>query len=475
MDTGSAMRPERSDLLVMAVLLVSAVVIWLPALWTPFWGDDYVFLQAARAANLAGQPWTETFWPLQPELFWRPLSQTAWWRVVEGVLQGDVLVAHSILLVLQLMAALGVGVLGLAVARVAGWPSPWAVAGLSAGFYGVLAVSLLTVHWVAAANSPLLVLSSTLLLASWLAASRAAAGRCLLLLALVPCLLTVALLTKESAILMPVLMLLLSRFSGARLRRGEWGVLAVSVAVAVVWLMLRSKATLPPAPQYAYVFGGNLVKNGASFGAWLLNVPREALRMIATGELLRGAGWALLAALPMLLSWALAASKGGWARINHRQWGLLAVFAVVTYAPYFPLVWNSYEYYAAISAILPAIVLARLLQGRRIALVAAGLMALSCWVSVAGTRWLDHPGLIGRARWAETSLQQLAGQQLKAPLWVIVADEQRFYAVGAHGLAWRLELPLEQVHVVETCPTRGSGTCLQMDAEGRWSHHRLSP
>jgi len=112
MDTGSAMRPERSDLLVMAVLLVSAVVIWLPALWTPFWGDDYVFLQAARAANLAGQPWTETFWPLQPELFWRPLSQTAWWRVVEGGLQGDVLVAHSILLVLQLMAALGVGVLG---------------------------------------------------------------------------------------------------------------------------------------------------------------------------------------------------------------------------------------------------------------------------------------------------------------------------------------------------------------------------
>ena len=72
-------------------------------------------------------------------------------------------------------------------------------------------------------------------------------------------------------------------------------------------------------------------------------------------------------------------------------------------------------------------------------------------------------------------MQQLAGQQLKAPLWVIVADEQRFYAVGAHGLAWRLELPLEQVHVVEACPTRGSGTCLQMDAEGRWSHHRLSP
>src|SRR5690606_17219397 len=57
MDTGVAMRPARWDLLVVAVLLVSAVVIWLPALWTPFWGDDYVLLQAARAANLAGKPW----------------------------------------------------------------------------------------------------------------------------------------------------------------------------------------------------------------------------------------------------------------------------------------------------------------------------------------------------------------------------------------------------------------------------------
>ena len=263
MDANVKAGPVRWDLLTMLVLLALAVVIWLPALWTPFWGDDYVFLHAARLANLASQPWSETFWPVQPELFWRPLSQTAWWRVVESVMGGNVLVAHSVMLVLQLLAALGVGVLGLTIARVAGWPARWAVAGLSAGFYGVLAVSLLTVHWVAAANSPLLVLFTTLLLAAWLAASTATARKRLLLLAAVPCLLVVALLSKESAILMPVLMLICSVFAGARLRRGEWLVLLSCVVLAGIWLLLRQKATLPPAPEYAYGFGGNLIKNGA--------------------------------------------------------------------------------------------------------------------------------------------------------------------------------------------------------------------
>lgn len=476
MDTNSAARPVRSDLLAMVVLLGFAAVIWVPALWTPYWGDDYMFLHAARLSNLANQPWSEVFWPLQPEVFWRPLSQTAWWRVVEGTMGGNVLTAHAVMLVLHLIAALGVGVLGWAMARVAGWPARWAVAGLSAGLYGVLAVSLLTVHWVAAANSPLLVLFTAVLLASWLAASTATGMARLLLLAVVPCLLVLALLSKESAILMPLLMLMISLFVGVRLRRGEWLTVVVCVVVCAVWLWLRDKATVPPVQQYGYAFGGNLVRNGASFGAWLLNVPREALRMIATDGLFKGALWALLAALPVVLSWTLAVSKGGWRRLQGRQWVLVLAVAVVAYTPYFPLIWNSYEYYAAISAILPAIALARLLQGRRVAVVAAVLMGVSGWLAVAGTRLLDHPGLIGRARWAETSLQQLAGQQLKAPLWVRVADDQRFAAMGVHGLAWRLGVPLEQIHKVDVCPQSvETGTCLEMDAEGQWSHHPVAP
>ena len=64
MDANVTARPARLDLLTMLVLLVLAAVIWVPALWTPFWGDDYVFLHAARLANLASQPWSPLASPL---------------------------------------------------------------------------------------------------------------------------------------------------------------------------------------------------------------------------------------------------------------------------------------------------------------------------------------------------------------------------------------------------------------------------
>lgn len=57
-----------------ALLLACAAAIWIPAIWTPFWGDDYVYLYGARLANQAGQSWWQTFWPTQPLQFWRPLS-----------------------------------------------------------------------------------------------------------------------------------------------------------------------------------------------------------------------------------------------------------------------------------------------------------------------------------------------------------------------------------------------------------------
>ena len=97
----------------------------------------------------------------------------------------------------------------------------------------------------------------------------------------------------------------------------------------------------------------------------------------------------------------------------------------------------------------------------------AALIAFSSWIGVEGTRRLDHPGLIGRARWAESTLQALERQSAPAtPLHVSVADEQRFYAIGVWGLAWRLDVPLERITVARECPT--TGTCLVIEDDGRW-------
>jgi hypothetical protein len=94
------------------------------------------------------------------------------------------------------------------------------------------------------------------------------------------------------------------------------------------------------------------------------------------------------------------------------------------------------------------------------------LAGLSSLIAVQGTRWLDHPGLIGRAHWAEATLAALEREQIESPLFVRPADAQRFYALGAAGLAWRLGLDPRQVVVVETCPS-GVARCLGIDEDGR--------
>jgi hypothetical protein len=184
---------------------------------------------------------------------------------------------------------------------------------------------------------------------------------------------------------------------------------------------------------------------------------------------MQGLAWIAATALPMLAAWGIVGWRGR-RLLATRQWLCIAAFAVFAYAPYFLFAWNSYEYYAAIAVVLPVIALARCIATDRLAPVVAVLIAVSSWIAVEGTRRLDHPGLIGRARWAETTLQALARQPVATPLHVQVADEQRFYAIGQMGLAWRLGVAPDTIRRVRECPP--SGACLVIDADGRW---RLRP
>ncbi|MFT4257092.1 MAG: hypothetical protein QM599_09075 [Pseudoxanthomonas sp.] len=460
-------KPARADAIAFVLLCVLAALLWLPALLTPYWGDDYLYLYGAHAANAAQESWLRTFWPASPLQFWRPLSQEAWWRVVDAAFAGNVLAAHVANLLFHLLAAAGVGVLARTLALACAWEAPRRVGLLAGGVYAILALGLLPVHWASAANNPLLVLFTTLALAAWLhAAQTQGAGR-MVGFAVMLVLFALSLLVKESAVLTPALLVLVSFFAGLRWRRGEMIAFAASLAVAALWLALRSQVTENSTAQYGFVFGGNLLRNAASLCAWLLNVPREALRMLATGEVKAGALWAAACALPMVAAWVLAL-RGGSSRLALKQWGAVAAFVLLAYAPYFPLAWNSYAYYAAVAAILPAIALARLLQGRGVAVLAALLIGASSLLAVEGTRRLDHPGLIGRARWAEAVLRELETKNVRAPLHLSVDDDQRFYAIGQHGLAWRLHLRPEDIARVEAC-TAQTPNCLRIEADGSWS------
>lgn len=450
-----------------ALLDLSVLLMWLPALHTPFWGDDYVYLSAAHAANASSAPWWSEFWPTVPPQFWRPLSQEGYWRALDALLGDNAYAIHLVSLSLHLLASAGVALLALAIARACQWSAPRLTATFAGVIYAGLAMQMLPVHWAAAANSSFLTLFTTLCLAAWIQSAEARGLRRILLLASIPLSLALALLSKESAVLTVGLMVLIRMFTGQlHVRRGELVILVLCGVITSIWLALRAHLTIPADPAYALVLGKNVVRNAFSFLAWMMNVPREALRMAVSGNRTLALAWIAATALPMLAAYAMAFWQGRSPWLA-RQWIAIVLFAGLAYAPYFFLSWNSYAYYAAIAAILPVIALARGCVGNPRALPVLALIALSSWIAVAGTRQVDSPGLIARARWAESMLHDLAQRKVSPPLWVEISDMHRFYAVGPMGLAWRLHLPANSIHITTQCPA-AADQCLRIDGDGRW-------
>jgi len=465
--TASAKKPSFAATAIIALLAASALLMWLPALHVPLWGDDYVFLLQARTANAAGLPWWSDFLPSSPVRFWRPLSQEGYWRLMLALTGGNAVALHAGNFLLHLLASLAVGLLAWRTALACQWPRASRIGVLAGVIHGGLAMHLLPLHWVAAANNSMLVLFSSLALAAWIDAPCRDGLRRVLLLVAVPPLLALALLCKESAVLTPLLMVVLGLFCGRqRWRVGEIATLAACLLLVAIWLVLDRRFTADTDASYTLELGANVLRNGVSFIAWMLNVPREAIRLAMTGSLLPALAWSALAALPMLAACTLAV-RGQQHTLSPRQWLGVAVFAGLAYGPYFLFSWNSYAYYAAVAAILPAIVLARLGAAHPRLWLIAALLALSAWSAVSGTRHVSQPGLIARAQWGEHLLRQLEQQPPEAPLWVATGDEQRFYAIGQAGLAWRLGIAPSAIHPVRHCPAKAA-RCLVIDDHGKW-------
>lgn len=450
-----------------SLLAIATLILWLPALHTPFWGDDYVFLLKAHAAHVSAAPWWSDFWPRSPVRFWRPLSQEGYWRLMLACFGGHALAMHAANLILHLLASACVGVLALSVARACQWPRPRLTACFAGLVYATLAMHLLPVHWAAAANNSMLTVFTSLALAAWLHALCAQNHRPLFLLACIPILQMLALLTKESAVLVPLLMVVIGLFvKPGPWRRGNILVWVVCVAEIVLWLFLDRHFTAQTDAAYTLTLGFNVIRNGVAFVAWLLNVPRESMRMAISGDTGLALAWIAATALPMLGAWLIALRRGH-VLLSLRQWSAVILFAAIAYGPCFLFTWNSYAYYAAISVILPVIALARLSMDNRRWWLIALLIAVSSWMAVAGTRHASRPALLARAQWGENLLQQIEKQSVGLPLWVQSSDSHRFYAVGSAGLAWRLGIKPGAIHVTRHCPAAAKH-CLVIDKNGRW-------
>ncbi len=443
---------SKSHYLTIGLFIGFAILLWLPSLFIPWWGDDYFFLNQARESHLNNNSWWLPFVTPSETGFWRPLSMDTGWRVVEQLLHGNLLYAHLFSWLLCLLSAVAVAAFVYQIAMVMRWQNPVVHAVIVAAMHAIHVASYLPLHWVSAMNSPVLVFFLCITLTVWIAVPTLNSWRRLLALVCLPLLQLLSLFSKEVAILIPLLVVVLAVFLQGKqqYRIGEIITWLVCVVICLVWLYFYREFTPNRHSAYGITLGKNLIINSFSFLAWLFNIPREALRMIVLEQRLLGGIWAAVCFMPLcILYWiSMRALKP---ELRWIQWGAVLAFIVVTYGPYFVLADQAYEYYAAIAVIFPLLLIAHALLKLNKLGVGLILMGISSLVAIQGTRSADYPAIIGRAYWAEQQIEWIKSQPLELPLVVTVANEHQFAAIGVLGLSWRLEIPTDQIVLSQHC------------------------
>lgn len=449
---------------------VFAFLLWLPSLWVPFWGDDYAFLTQARESRVNGLSWWHPFFNASTTGFWRPLSMDTGWRFVEQTLQGNLLSAHLYSWVLHVFSLAGIGFFAYQVAVSLRWSQPLLIALITAAIHAVHVVTYLPVHWVAAMNSPTLIFFISITLALWILLPRLNGMARYLCLISLPLLQLLSLFSKEVAILVPGMVVLLAIFlrNFAGYKKGDIAVWWLCVGICLIWLYFYKQFTPGRDPVYGLVLGKNLATNFMGFSAWIFNVPREALRMILTDKFMLGALWAAACFISMAAAYWLSLKHIA-ASLSRWQWLAALAFMLVAYGPYFVLANQSYEYYAALALILPLVLVARgLLVANKLKLGLL-LIALSSLLAVQGTRSVAYPGVIERAYWGERQIEFLSRQPVTPPLLVDLSNPHQFAALGVAGLEWRLGLPKGSVILTNRCDHNGikmSGQMLIQNSQG---------
>lgn len=437
--------------------LIVSLVLWLPAINIPFWQDDYFYIFNAKAEAMAGEPFWTSLWPGHPpnSWNWRPLSQEFYWRLVVSALDSNSKLAHLFNVALLYVASMSLGVFSYIYSKSAKWAEPCGIAILSAGLYSIANFNFMTVYWVSAANGSLLsalfFFALTMFLifvqleSPW---KKVVAGVLLLSVSIV------ALLVKESAVLIPALCFIVWISLGKPWKsiRSCIALLFLFVAAVIVWWKLRTGFVLPTPPEYGLQFSINVIRNFAAQVAWMLNVPRESIRLLTLGQVGLGLLWVAVTAVPVVIAMYYVRASSSCV-FGARKIYLAICFAIVAYSPYYFLGWNSYEYYVSISIALLFVLFSRSIVATRHPLLPISLVIISSAFAIFGNLLADYPAFIARAKWAERTLSGLEMASVKTPLVVNATDEHRFSAIRLEGLALRLKIPADQIMFAADCGT----------------------
>ena len=427
---------------------------WLPAVNVPFWQDDYEFLLAARNAltESDGASKFSTLAPDSDQQLWRPIGVGAWWLFVEGALGANARAAHFASIVLLVLSALAVGWLATTVAEFAvsaspGLRTPDIVGAIAALLYGIHSSHFLPVAWVSAAADSIAVLFGALSLRYWIVGyARGQIGA----LAGSVFFLVLALLSRENAVVLPLLGLLLSIWvtsPNGRARRLSILFGTLAFAVTIGWAVLRTIYTAAPAPAYAFELGANVLRNAASLAFFAANGPRESLRFLLQQPSPLIAAWATATVIAQVPAVALLLRS----RPGSRTLAILAAFFAIACLPYLFVSRNSYEYYVTFGLRSYAMLIALALPRLRSPVPIVLLSLLSSALAVAGSYRLEYPALIARAKWGERQLQLMQEFRARDPriatgrVYVRVENVARFQAFGAAGIAYRLGIDRRRI------------------------------
>lgn len=276
-------------------------VLWVQALRMPFAGDDFIFLAVMQPGGPG--PGAVVDWRLG---FFRPLSQGALLCGMAALLPPSPVLYHSLILALYLATA---GLYFSLVRRLSGSAG---LAALAALLWGSRSAHFLAVAWFSAAQEILMVLFA--LGALRLAAAGGnqrdgdltsppvplSSSPSILRIILVAALSLAALLSKETAIVMPALLAAFLVAAGYSPRRTALHpYVLVTAAMAALWLILRL-ATSTLIDHASGTSGGwnGLMRNIAAYPLMFFDVNREVIRHLATGG-----GWS---GQPLLFVWVIA-------------------------------------------------------------------------------------------------------------------------------------------------------------------------
>ena len=435
---------------------------WFQVLDVPYWQDDYYYLLGAQQARLAGEPWFAPFFPATKVTFWRPLGLEVYWRFVEGVLDGNSRSAHVVNILLLIAAAAAVGWFVSLLTKLLAPENDSPTAGLFAALlYGVHASHFLPVAWTAAANDSFAIFFSALTLGFWLKITTMPGRRALPAVLAVALFFSLALLSRDIAIVLPALGLLLSVWLMPRYRptAAAWGTGALCVLIAVGWLLLRDHFSLPSDPAYDLQFGFNVLRNTVALLLFAFNLPFEVLRFFFFVKPSAGiALWGLLSLVVQMAAFGLLLHAAR-AQLNRKGLILLALFFITGCGPAFLLSVNCYPYYTTLGLFSYAVIAGLATRQSRVVPMVLLLVLLSAALATVGNFFLDSPSHVGRARWAERQLVRLEAMRavqpalFTPPFILAVEDDHRFLGFRAEGIAYRLGINLTDIEVREPAAT----------------------